>query len=82
MTRLIKILTTIDLIDTVKPMLNWIFIALVYIIYNINIYIIICGSLIYKILSITCSKLFKGTYINYNAIKNLKGIVFCSNIYK
>jgi hypothetical protein len=50
--------------------------------YNIYIYIIIYISLIYKVLSITYSRLLRGTYINYNAIEFFRGIAFYSNIYK
>jgi hypothetical protein len=50
--------------------------------HSINVYIIIYSSLIYKVLSITYSRLLRGTYINYNAIEFLRGIAFYSNIYK
>jgi hypothetical protein len=36
----------------------------------------------YKVLSITYSRLLRGTYINYNAIEFFRGIVFSSNICK
>ena len=49
---------------------------------SINIRIIIYGSLIYKVLSVTYSRLLRGTYINYNAIEFFRGIAFYSNIYK
>jgi hypothetical protein len=44
--------------------------------HSINIRIIICSSLIYKVLSITYSRLFRGAYINYNAIEFFRGIAF------
>jgi hypothetical protein len=50
--------------------------------HNVNIYIISYSILIYKVLFITYNKLFKGIYINYNAIEFLKYIAFSSNIYK
>jgi hypothetical protein len=43
---------------------------------------IIYGGLIYKVLSITCSRLLRGTYINYNAVEFFRGIVFSGNICK
>ena len=50
--------------------------------YSINICIIIYSGFIYKVLSITYSRFFRGIYINYNTIKLFSGIIFCSNIYK
>jgi hypothetical protein len=50
--------------------------------YSINIRIVHYSVLIYKVLSITCNRLLKSTYINYNAIEFLKYIAFNSNIYK
>ena len=50
--------------------------------HSINIRIIICGGLICKVLSVTYSKLLRGTYINYNAIEFFRGVAFCSNICK
>ena len=50
--------------------------------HSINICIIIYSGLIYKVLSITCSRLLRGTYIDYNAIEFFRGIAFYSNICK
>ena len=50
--------------------------------HSINIHIIIYGGFIYKVLSITYSRLLKGTYINYNTIEFLRGIAFYSDICK
>jgi hypothetical protein len=44
--------------------------------YSINIRIIIYSGLIYKVLSITYSRLLRDTYINYNAIEFFRGIAF------
>jgi hypothetical protein len=50
--------------------------------YSVNIHIVSYSVLIYKVLFITCNRLLKGTYINYNTIEFLRHIVFNSNIYK
>ena len=40
------------------------------------------SGLIYKVLSITYSRLLRGTYINYNAVEFFRGIAFSRNICK
>jgi hypothetical protein len=50
--------------------------------YSVNIRIISYSVLIYKVLSVTYSRLLKGTYINYNAIEFLGRIAFSSDVYK
>jgi len=50
--------------------------------HSIDIRIITYSGLIYKVLSITYSRLLRGTYINYNAIEFFRGIAFYSNICK
>jgi hypothetical protein len=50
--------------------------------HSVNIYIIRYNILIYKVLSITCNRLLKSTYINYNTIEFLRYIAFSNNIYK
>ena len=49
---------------------------------NINIHIIIYSGLIHKVLSITYSRLLKGTYVDYNTVEFFRGIAFCGNICK
>jgi len=41
--------------------------------YNINVYIVIYGSYIYKVLSIAYSRLLRGIYVDYNTIEFLRG---------
>jgi hypothetical protein len=47
----------------------------------LSIFLIYSG-LIYKVLSITYSRLLRGTYIDYNAVEFFRGIVFSGNICK
>jgi hypothetical protein len=70
-TRLIRVLTITNELNVYSPDL-----------YSVNIYIIRCGVLIYKVLSVTYSRLLRSTYIDYNAIEFLRYIAFSGNIRK